>query len=217
MKFYFCAFQMSIPKSKILNGNALNVSRGVMALAKVKRDSNVNSQSQTVNISIKPTPDGDGLIVNKDGVSTVVDRSEIVEVSVGENTGETVERTIDSAAQTVTDVESLVAEKEAVNKALSLILDLVESNPLVISKVIVANESVFTELIQVLTQADSIEIGFHETDIGCCGAAFDDWSLVDQVYITKDSTTTNLKYEHPDVIKLLDSHKISYKMLVRDQ
>ncbi len=207
---------MSIPKSKMLTpGKTLNVSRGVMALAKVKRDSNVNTQSQTVNISIKPTPDGDGLIVNKDGISTVVDKDEVVELST-EVTGTSVERSIESAAQTVTDVESLVAEKQAVNKALSLILDLVESNPLMVSKVIVANESVFTELIQVLTQADSIEIGFHEVEIGCCGATFEDWSLVDQVYITKDSVTTNLKYEHPDVIKLLDTHKISYKMLVRN-
>ncbi len=200
---------MSIPKSKILStgrSNCVNVSKGVMALAKVRRDTNQceNVQNQQVNINIKSTPDGESLIMTKDGVSTVVDRDALEDVTtvceagspsgVAENTG--------------VDI--------AINKALSLIIDLLESNPLMVNKYIVPHESAFIELVQTLTLADSIEIKYNDVEIGCCGLTSTSYSLVDKIYVVKSDETASLLYNYPDVIQLLDDHMISYQWIVRD-
>lgn len=194
---------MSIPKSKILStgrSNMINVSKGVMALAKVKRDTNENTNSQNVNININPPKETskettEQITVEKDGVFTVVDRDAAEEIStLADNSG------IDIA----------------INKALSLIIDLLESNPLIVNKYIVPTESTFIELIQALTLADSIEIKYTEVDIDCCGFSSTSYSLVDKIYIIKSDETASLLYNYPDVIQLLDDHKISYQWVVRD-
>ncbi len=195
---------MSIPKSKILTtgkSNKINVSKGVMALAKVKRDTNQTVNNQNVNITVQsttketPKETSEQITVERDGIYTVVDRDVAEEIStLADNSG------IDIA----------------INKALSLIIDLLESNPLIVNKYIVPTESTFIELIQALTLADSIEIKYTEVDIDCCGFSSTSYSLVDKIYIIKSDETASLLYNYPDVIQLLDDHKISYQWVVRD-
>ncbi len=135
------------------------------------------------------------MIVEKDGVFTVVDRDTAEEVST---------------LATSSGLEICV------NKALSLIIDLLESNPLIVNKYIVPLESTFIELVQALTLADSVEINYTDVDVDCCGFSTTAYSLVDKIYINKADETASLLYNYPDVIQLLDDHKISYQWILRD-
>ncbi len=207
---------MSVPKSKILNSGksrSINVSKGIMAMAKVKRDTNncETTNNQNVNINIKATPDGESLIVNKDGVTTVVDSDDVIKVSYA--APDVVDR---DALSDVTHVAENTGFDIAINKALSLIIDLLESNPLIVNKYIVPMESTFIELIQALTLADSVTIQYEDIDVSCCGFSANVYSLVDKIYITKNDETASLLYNYPDVIQLLDEHKISYQWIVKD-
>ncbi len=197
---------MSSMKSKILStgkSNKVNVSKGIMALAKIKRDTNMseNVQNQNVNITVQNTPATNPEIVEKDGVFTVVDAPSIVE------------------RDALNDVETIAENAGidiAINKALSLIIDLLESNPLMVNKYIVPIESIFIDLIQSLTLADSVEIKYQDVDVDCCGFSSAAYSLVDKIYIIKADETASLLYNYPDVIQLLDDHKISYQWIVRE-
>lgn len=200
---------MSLPKSKILSSgksSKINVSKGVMALAKVKRDTNQCVNNQNVNITVQSTPqdeivkydtpkDDTQVTVEKNGVYSIVDRD---------------------AAEEVSTLATTSGIEICVNKALSLIIDLLESNPLIVNKYIVPLESTFIELIQALTLADTVEINYNDVDIDCCGLCTTAYTLVDKIYITKENETASLLYNYPDVIQLLDDHKISYQWILRD-
>ncbi len=197
---------MSSMKSKILStgkSNKVNVSKGIMALAKIKRDTNMseNVQNQNVNITVQNTPATNPEIVEKDGVFTVVDAPSIVERD---------------ALNDVSTIAENAGIDIAINKALSLIIDLLESNPLMVNKYIVPIESIFIDLIQALTLADSVEIKYQDVDVDCCGFSSAAYSLVDKIYIIKADETASLLYNYPDVIQLLDDHKISYQWIVRE-
>ena len=63
-------------------------------------------------------------------------------------------------------LHAIVNNYETVAKALILIIELLQSNPLKLNKIIVPTEPAFRELILVLTQADDVEIRYSE-DIAC--------------------------------------------------
>lgn len=197
---------MSIPHSKILNRSAktINVSKGVMALAKVKRDSNISDNTQNVNVTINNSSKEveEQKIVKKDNVYFVEDEV--------------------NSRDCAEEISQIASDREydiAINKALSLIIELLESNPLIVNKFIVPHENTFIDLIQSLTLADSVEIKYNDVidiDCGCFTSTDVSYSYVDKIYVIKSDETASLLYNYPDVIQLLDSHKISYQWIVRN-
>jgi hypothetical protein len=117
---------------------------------------------------------------------------------------------------TVETLRALVTEKENVAKALSIMLDLVENNPLIINKLIIARSDVLAELIKLLASADEVKISYLlDSDVGCsCGSA--KFIPVDKIYVVRNGETKILKYAYPDVIQILDQHRISYKMVMNE-
>ena len=124
--------------------------------------------------------------------------------------------TIDDAEQDIQTLQALLKSKDDMARALTLMLNLVEHNPLVVNKLIVAPESVLCELIKLLTSAEDVTITYLlDNDVGCsCGAV--KYMLIDKIYVVKDGDTHVLKYSFPDATKLLDDHKISTKMVAAD-
>lgn len=124
--------------------------------------------------------------------------------------------TIDDAEQDLQTLQALLKSKDDMARALTLMLNLVEHNPLVINKLIVAPESILCELIKLLTSAEDVTITYLlDNDVGCsCGAV--KYMLIDKIYVVKDGDTHVLKYSFPDATKLLDDHKISTKMIAAD-
>ena len=227
---------MSVPKSKVLS-----VSKGLMALADLKSGcaSTTNSQNVFVNVTpahhVKANVDQDSTPTKTR--NAIVDGEELSDVVIVEPTKvhyddqevnpyenlpapkPTKTRELSSVEDIRNDfnqLQALVKQKEDIAKALSIMLNLVENNPLIVNKFIIAPADILTELIKLLTSADEVKLNYAlDQDVGCtCGAV--KYLPIDKIYIVKDGATQVLKYSYPDCIKLLDDHHISYKLVCND-
>ena len=109
-------------------------------------------------------------------------------------------------------LHAMVHNYETVAKALILIIELIQSNPLIINKIIIPTESAFRELILVLTGADECEIRYSE-DVSC-GISSKKYRPVEDIIVIKNTEPKSLKYSHPDIIRLFDRFNISVKTIV---
>ena len=92
-------------------------------------------------------------------------------------------------------------------------LNLVENNPLIINKIIVAPSDILAELIKLLTSAEEVKINYIlDNDVGCSCSSVK-FIPIDKIYVIKNDETKILKYDYPDALQILDQHKISYKMV----
>jgi len=92
-------------------------------------------------------------------------------------------------------------------------LDIVENNPLIVNKYVVADIDSLTLLISYLTEADQVEIQ-ESLDVDCTCSGHPKYVAVDKIYITKNGDTQNFKYQYPNANKVLDDHHISVKFVV---
>ena len=102
---------------------------------------------------------------------------------------------------------------EAVAKALILIIELLQSNPLKLNKIIIPTEPAFKELIMVLTGADDVEIRYSE-DIAC-GISSKKYRVIEDIIVVHKQEPKSLKYSHPDIIRLFDRFNISIRMIAK--
>ena len=109
------------------------------------------------------------------------------------------------------DLHSMLNNYETVAQALILIIDLIQSNPLMINKLIVPTEDSFRELLMVLTGAEDVDFKYLD-DVGCTLSS-KKYRLVEEIFITKDSEPKSLKCAYPEVARLFDRFKISTKMV----
>ncbi len=119
-------------------------------------------------------------------------------------------RDIDSAMK---DTEETFGHLDAINtiKALSLIIDIMRHNPLIICKKIVAEEESLAELIRLITTADSVEINTEEMDSKCCGKS--KVKLVRNIWIYKDDEQYGIE-QSPQVARFLVKYGISYNVCI---
>ena len=108
-------------------------------------------------------------------------------------------------------LHAIVNNYETVAKALILIIELLQSNPLKLNKIIVPTEPAFKELILVLTGADDVEIRYSE-DIAC-GISSKKYRVIEDIIVVHNQEPKYLKYSHPDIIRLFDRFNISLKMI----
>ena len=122
------------------------------------------------------------------------------------------ERSIESAFRDLDDMSEIVKDKNCLIQALALIIDLYESNPLVVNKCIVAEEETLIKLLMLLTDGDEVEIVKKDIEVGClCKSP--QFLFVDKIIIHKNDEIYNLKYSFPNVVRLLDNRRISYKVV----
>ena len=220
---------MSVPKSKVIS-----VSKGFMALADLKNQSpsNTNSQSVIVNVAPaektreigKPYVDEDGIVIvpTKEATPSTFNNQQTQEanetkVQYGpppENPYSTT-RELSNFNDIKNDYEGLKAllkQQESISRALSIMLNLIEHNPLIINKIIVAPRDVLAELIKLLTSADEVSFKEADPEIGCSFASVK-YNVLEKIYVIKNNETFNLKYSFPDVIKIMDEHRISLKLV----
>lgn len=107
-------------------------------------------------------------------------------------------------------LHAMVNNYETVAKALILIIELIQSNPLIINKIIIPSEPAFIELVQILTGADEVEIRYSE-DVGCTISK--KYRYVEDIIVIKNTEPKSLRYSHPDIIRLFDKFNISVKMI----
>lgn len=227
---------MSIPKSKMLSA-----SRAIMAIANRTREtreiSNKTVQNQTINITLPrnqettiqqppivsypPIPDtipiSDPGILNPsaNGVCPMFPSvAPVAERSVSIEPETPVQNSTNNHATTNEDLINLyniLNNYETVAKALILIIDLIQSNPLKINKYIVPTEKTFRDLICVLTNAEDVDIKRVE-EVGCTVSS-KKYDLIDDIFVIKDGDPKSLKYGYPEVARLFDRFDISLKMI----
>ena len=206
---------MSIPKSKMLSA-----SRAIMAIANKTRESREIThkaiQNQTVNINLQRTENPSVLTTRYSSVPEIQTNSEIpmvVERSVSiEPTVEDETPTLNSSyTEELNSLYNMVNNYETVAQALILIIDIMQSNPLMINKFIVPKETYFRDLICVLTNAEDVDIKRVE-EVGCTLSS-KKYDLIDDIFVIKDGEPKNLKYAYPEVARLFDRFNISIKMI----
>ena len=210
----------------------INASKALLALAakaKYQQDESVRAiQNQTVTVNVqqhspatvitntasrKPTelsPEPSSFHEEPTPEPPVVERD--IELSP-EPTAELSPELPPNFYEEVEALHAMVNNYETVAKALILIIELLQSNPLKLNKIIVPTEPAFKELITVLTAAEDVEIRYSE-DISC-GISSKKYRLIEDIIVVKNQEPKSLKYSYPDVIRLFDKFDISIKMIAR--
>ena len=107
----------------------------------------------------------------------------------------------------------VVKTKDAITQALSIMLNLVEHNPLIVNKYIISPKEILINLIQLLTEADKVEI-IMNVDVDCGCSANSKYSVIDKIYVSKDGSTSILKYGFAECLQVLETHRISTKFCI---
>ena len=223
---------MSLPKSKMISA-----SRAIMALAakgKYHVDDScraIQNQTVTVNVQQHPTVTATSspasVITNTNPRTPVqepqpssfqepVEEPPVIERDIvlePEQPDVTTDTTTKDFYEELDNLHMIVNNYEAVAKALILIIELLQSNPLKLNKIIVPTEPAFKELIMVLTGADDVEIRYSE-DIAC-GISSRKYRVIEDIIVIKNQEPKSLKYSHPDIIRLFDRFNISIRMIAK--
>ena len=211
---------MSVPKSKVLSSaRNLSASKGVIALADVKVQS--PSQSQIINLTVhsdKAVESSEevqdrGALPKAEGVKPVYPSTFNAD-NAYENL-KTGAPKLDqdgtfTAESRINELTTQIQDQEKIVQALSLIIELLESNPLIINKYVIAKAETLEELITLLTGADSVEILTSDIECGCNPSKA--VAPVERIYVTKGGDIKQLKYDFPEALRMLETHRISTKL-----
>lgn len=124
-----------------------------------------------------------------------------------------VDRSIDTAKKSLTEMETLLKDKDNLIEALSLLLDIYENNPFIVNKFIVAQEEELTRLLFLLTGAEEIQLIKADPEIKCCLKKIDKVQYISKIMVKKGGNTYNFKYSFPNVVQLLDNRKVTWKLV----
>jgi len=189
----------------------LSASKSIMAIATVKRDIQKQNQKQVVNVNVNPPPQPQPTPQVNVVYPKPYEVDEGITVVPATVTTQTQPETRD--IKQIEELEALLNNSESVARALIMIIDIMQSNPLIINKLIVSYEQPFKNLVQTLTNADDVDVQFIE-DVGCFTSK--KYKIIDDVYVIKAGETQSLKYGYPEVIRLFDRFNISTKMIACD-
>ena len=187
---------MSLPKSRILSA-----SRSFAAQTEVHNNSPENNTIVNVNVN----------------QNAEKDEPSVKEVSIKEPPKE--ESSVPFPSIFERDVEPQPSSfdndlsKDNLINALSLIISIIENNPLVVNKQVIADIDSLSHLISYLTEADSVDVQ-TSTDVECSCIGSSKFIAVDKILITKNNQTLNFKYHFADALKILDDHHISVKFVI---
>ena len=92
-------------------------------------------------------------------------------------------------------------------------IDILENNPLIVNKYVIADIDSLTLLISYLTEAERVDIQ-EALDVDCTCIGGPKYVPVGKIYITNNGDTQNFKYQYPNANKVLDDHHISVKFVV---
>ena len=223
---------MSLPKSKMISASKAIMS--IAAKAKYHTDDScraIQNQTVTVNVQQHPTVTATSspasVITNTNPRSSVqepqpssfqepVEEPPVIERDIvlePEQPDVTTDTTTKDFYEELDNLHMIVNNYEAVAKALILIIELLQSNPLKLNKIIVPTEPAFKELIIVLTGADDVELRYSE-DIAC-GITSKKYRVIEDIIVIKNQEPKSLKYSHPDIIRLFDRFNISIRMIAK--
>ena len=128
-----------------------------------------------------------------------------------ENSNEIKERSIDTAKDTLTNLQQIIKNKDMLIQALVLSLDIIQNNPLIINKYVIADEHELSLLIKYLTDAEEVDIIKNDHECSC--SVSKKYDIINRIMIKKNGEIYNLKYSYPDVNQYLYDRKFSTKFI----
>ena len=206
---------MSLPKSRILS-----TTKGFSAAAELHNNS--PEQNTVVNVNVNHSPEPKETTTTIERPQTPAPQIPPTLPQNESNPYATIEpgqvqyvqeRSVETAKQSLSELQELIHSKDNIINAYSLMLDIVENNPLIVNRYVVAEINNLTELISYLTEAERVDIQ-EALDVDCSCSGRHKFVGVDKIYITKHGETLNFKYSFPDANKILDEHHISVKLVI---
>ena len=117
---------------------------------------------------------------------------------------------ISKVDDTVQILNQQLSDKDCMINALSLIIEILESNPIIVNKWVIADDQTLRTLIKYLTDADDVDIKIGDIDCGCTRTKYVN---VESIYVIKDGQAQNFKYACPNACRILDNHHISTSLV----
>ena len=179
---------MSFPKSKILSPTS---STSVSHNVKQETNVNINLTERSISSAINP-------VANP--TSETVNTPKTVETS------ETPTSEPNPYAEQITQLQSCV-------NFLKQVVHLIQSNPLIVSAVVIATQQDLINLIPLLIDnCTNVDIKIDEDSmLTCCQAS--QYAIIDRILVTVDGEIKNLKYQFPDVYSTFQLYNISLKFI----
>ena len=190
---------MSVPKS-----NVLSCSRSFLA----KTDLGYCSAKQSQNVNVVVSPQMCHYEAPPNNVSSNIPAPNPYD------TPEVKERSIDTANETLKNMESIIKNKDLLIQVLVLCVDILENNPLIINKFVIAEEKELSLMIKYLTDADEVDIYKVDHECKCTIGKSEKYDIVDRIIVKKNGEIYNLKYSFPDVVQFLFERRFSTKFVM---
>ena len=190
---------MSVPKS-----NVLSCSRSFLA----KTDLGYCSPKQSQNVNVVVSPQ----MCHYDANPTPKAQSDFIYETPAP--AEVKERSIDTANETLKNMESIIKNKDLLIQVLVLCVDILENNPLIINKFVIAEEKELSLMIKYLTDADEVDIYKVDHECKCTIGKSEKYDIVDRIIVKKNGEIYNLKYSFPDVVQFLFERRFSTKFVM---
>ena len=190
-----------------------------MAIADLNHNSPSTQTSQNVNVVINtPQPDKsvsypDKVVEAEQTANYDVAGNKIASMNVSDSnpySGLPSTRDIEGAMKKTEEISESIDDKENTIKALSLIIDILQSNPLIVNKFVIAELETLQELIRLLTSSDKVEIDCNDIECSCTKVKY---RTIKRIYITKDDELYNIQ-QCPIILKLFDNYKISLMFVI---
>lgn len=118
-------------------------------------------------------------------------------------------RDLASAQVSVEELSKLIADKENIIKAQSIIIDMFQNNPIIVNRYIVATEETLIELIKLLTGAEIVEIELADIECTCTQPKF---AVIKKIFLTVKGEIYSIDL-CPAVLRLFESYKISLQFI----
>ena len=134
---------------------------------------------------------------------TIVDPANVVPTGIKT-------RDMTQVEQNMTEINSLIHEKDNAIKALSIIINMYQNNPLIINKYIVPEYDTLQELLKLLTDAENVDIQLADIECSCVSP---EYQIIRRIYLTKDNEIYSIE-GCPGVIKIFEDYKISLTLVV---
>ena len=183
----------------------LSSSRSVITTAKINSDTQKNNQTQQVVIVTSPQNSPQDQPQQIQSVPNYPNIYDTIPPPVQERSVEDV----------ISPIESEIQDKDNIIQALSLIIDIMRSNPLIINKYIVASSYNLQELILLLTGAETVDIQFDDPEISCFCSP-EPYLHIRSIYVTKNGSQQIFKHSFPTALRILDENRISTKITILD-
>ena len=110
----------------------------------------------------------------------------------------------------VKDLLNTIKELTSQNEALKIIITMYKENPIYVNSLLLVDDEKLEALIKLLTNSDEVSIDAEDLGSGCSTKKY---RKVNAIYIIKDGNTKNLKYDFPDITKLLKELGINIKVV----